>query len=101
MGIASDEYMNVHICDFINGGIHVQSLKGQGELLYSFGKEQLRFPYSICISRGLVYVSTWSDDKIFVFSKEGELMTSFGFREAQFMCPSGLVFDVDGFFLCW
>ena len=104
MGIASDEHMNVHICDFFNGCIQVLSLKGQGELLYSFGKEQLRHPYSICISRGLVYVSTWSladNNIIFVFSKEGKLVTSFGGtgrKEDQFMNPSGLVFDVDGFF---
>ena len=100
MGIASDEHMNVHICDFFNGGIHVLSLKGQGKLLYSFGKEQLRHPYSICISGGLVYVSTWFPHKVFVFSKEGKLVTSFGEfgdKEGQFMNPSGLVFDVDEF----
>ena len=103
MGIASDEHMNVHICDFFNGCIQVLSLKGQGELLYSFGKEQLCLPYSICISGGLVYVSTWPlvDNHIFVFSKEGKLVTYFGGtgrKEGQFMNPSGLVFDVDGFF---
>ena len=100
MGIASDEHMNLYICDFHNpGSIHVLSLKGQGELLYSFGKEQLRLPHSICISRGLVYVSTWSDHQVFVFSKEGKLVTSFGGcgrKEGQFMYPSGLVFDDDG-----
>ena len=102
MGIASDENMNLYICDFCDpGGVHVLSLKGQGELLYSFGKEQLRHPYSICISGGLVYVSTWKGSQIYVFSKEGKLVTSFGGfgnMEGQFMCPSGLVFDVDGFF---
>ena len=105
MGIASDEHKNVYICDYSNGGVHVLSLKGQDELLYSFGKEQLRCPYSICISGGLVDVSTWSwslaDNKIFVFSKEGKLVTSFGGtgrKEGQFLNPSGLVFDVDGFF---
>ena len=101
MGIASDEHMNVHICDFLNGGIHVLSLKGQGELLYSFGKEQLHYPYSICISGQLVYVSTWEDacNQVYVFSKEGKLVTSFGGignREGQFINPSGLVFDDDG-----
>ena len=102
MGISNDEHMNLYICDFCDpGGVHVLSLKGQGELLYSFGKEQLRNPHSICISGGLVCVSTWSDDKICVFSKEGKLVTSFGgigYKEGQFICPSGLVFDVDGFF---
>ena len=100
IGMANDEHMNVHICDLFNGGIHVLSLKGQGELLYFFGEEQLRHPYSICISGGLVYVSTWPDSKVFVFSKEGKLVTSFGgfgCKEGQFMNPSGLVCDVDRF----
>ena len=60
MEITSDERMNLYISDYNNGCVHVLSLKGQGELLYSFGKEQLCLPYSICISGGLVYVSTWS-----------------------------------------
>ena len=101
-GIASDEHMNLFICDYNNRGVHVLSLKGQGELLYSFGKKQLHCPYSICISGGLVYVSTWSsiNSKVFVFSKEGKLVTSFGgfgSKEGQFICPSGLVFNDDGF----
>ena len=103
MGIASDEHMNLYICDARNS-VHVLSSKGQGELLYSFGKEQLHSPYSICISGGLVYVNTCTwlfiNTKVFVFSKEGKLVTSFGgfgSKEGQFMFPRGLVFDVDGF----
>ena len=100
MRITSDEHMNVYICDYSCGGVHVLSLKGQGELLYSFGKEQLCNPCSICISGGLVYVSTWLCHEVFVFSKEGKLVTSFGgigSKEGQFKFPSGLVFDDDGF----
>ena len=100
IGIASDENMNWFICDYNNGGVHVLSLKGQGELLYSFGKEQLCNPHSICVSGGLVYISVWKGHQVFVFSKEGKLVTSFGGfggKEGQFMLPSGLVFDVDGF----
>jgi tripartite motif-containing protein 2/3 len=100
MGIAADEYMNLYICDYRNGGIHVISLKDQGELLYSFGQEQLVHPYSIYTSGGLVYISTWSDHKIFVFTKEGTLVASFGSQgdeEGQFHLPSGLVVDTDGY----
>ena len=103
MGIASDEHMNLYICDIRKRSVHVLSLKGQGELLYSFGKEHLYFPHSICISGGLVYVSTWSHI-IFVFSKEGKLVASFGSlgsREGQLSAPCGLVFNADGFlFVC-
>ena len=100
MGIASDEHMNLYICDYRGGGVRVLSLKGQGELLYSFGKRQLRNPHSICISGGLVYVSSWSSSRVFVFSKEEKLVASFGKEgssEGQFHLPSGLIFDTDGF----
>jgi sugar lactone lactonase YvrE len=99
-GIAVDEHMNLYICDFSNGYIHVISLKDQSKLLYSFGRQQLKWPHSIYISGGLVYVSTWGDNKIFVFTKEGTLVASFGSRgheEGLFSHPSGLIFDADGY----
>ena len=99
-GIAVDEHMNLYICDYNNGGIHVVSLKDQGELLYSFGQQQLKHPHSIYTSGGLVYISTWSDGKIFVFTKEGTLVASFGSigdEEGQFRLPNGLVLDADGY----
>jgi DNA-binding beta-propeller fold protein YncE len=100
MGIAVDEHMNLYICDYDNNCIHVVSQKNEGELLYSFGQEQLKLPHSICTSGGLVYISTWSDHKIFVFTKEGILVASFGSqgkKEGQFSYPSGLVVDADGY----
>ena len=98
MGIAGDEHMNLYICDF-NSSVHVLSLKGQGELLNSFGKKYVQLPYSVSISGQLVYVGTWTN-KIFVFSKQGKFVTSFGScgsKEGQFNLPSGSVFDADGF----
>ena len=99
-GIAVDEHMHLYICDYSYGGIHVISMKDQGELLYSFGHEQLKSPHSIYTSGGLVYISTWSDYKISVFTKEGTLVASFGSGgggEGQFRLPSGLVLDADGY----
>jgi outer membrane protein assembly factor BamB len=99
-GMATDEQLNLYICDDDDDCIHVISLKDQGELLYSFGQNQLDYPHSISTSGGLVYVSTWSDNKIFVFTKEGTLVVSFGIEgdeEGQFGFPSGLVFDDDGY----
>jgi sugar lactone lactonase YvrE len=104
VGIAVDEHMNLYICDFGSDRcIHVVSLKDQGELLYSFGQEQLghAHPHSICTSGGLVYISTWPG-KVFVFTKEGTLVASFGSTgpgEGQLNLPSGLVVDADGY-LC-
>jgi outer membrane protein assembly factor BamB len=98
VGIAVDEHMNLYAS--YDGGIHVISLKDQGELLYSFGQEQLESAHSIYTSGGLVYISTWSDCKIYVFTKEGTLVASFGnkgYEEGQFGLPSGLVLDADGY----
>ena len=99
MGIAGDEHMNLYICDYINNSVRVLSLKGQGELLNSFGKKYVQLPYSVSISGQLVYVRTWTN-KIFVFNKQGKVVTSFGSygsKEGQFSLPSGSVFDADGF----
>ena len=97
-GIASDEDMNVYICDYNFNGVHILSLKGQVEHLYTF---QLEFPHYSCISRGLVYVSSWRAHNIFVFTKEGKLVASFGgyygSHRGHFHFPSGLVLDNYGF----
>ena len=97
IGIAGDEHMNLYICDYSNNSVHVLSLKGQGELLNSF---QLDYPHSIHVSGGLVYVSSWRIHKIFVFTKQGKLVASFGhqgWKEGQFNLPCGLVIDTNGY----
>ena len=99
MGIASDEHANLYICDYNNGCVHILSLKGEGELLFTFGKEQLPIPYSICISKELVYVSAWSNT-VSAFTKEGKFVACFGSwgsNDGQFYLPSGLVTDCDGY----
>ena len=95
MGIAGDEHMNLYICDF-NSSVHVLSLKGQGELLNSF---QVDRPHSIHVCGGLVYVSSWKN-LVFVFTKQGKFVTSFGhlgLEEDQFVLPCGLVVDTNGY----
>ena len=47
-----------------------------------------------------MYVSSWKTANIFVFTKEGKFVTSFGSQgsnQGQFNCPCGLVVDIDGF----
>ena len=103
MGIASNEDMNLYICNYRCGCVHVLSLEGQGKLLYSFGKERLDSPYSICVHGELVYVTDWTlaetHKTINVFNREGNYVTSFaeyGSGEGQCNLPSGLVIDADG-----
>ena len=101
--VANDEQDDLYICDCNGGSVHVLSLKGQVKVLYSlnFGKDQLAVgtARSICISEGLVYVCEWHKHAVFVFTKEGKFVTSFGgkgFAEGQFQLPSGLVVDSYG-----
>ena len=100
MGIDSDEDMNLYICNYRGGCVHVLSLEGQGKLLYSFGKERLDSPYSICVHGELVYVTDWTIEvTIYVFNREGKFVSSFaqcGCGEGQCNLPSGLVIDADG-----
>ena len=104
LGIASDEDgMNLYICNYSYGCVHVLSLEGQGELLYSFNKEQLHQPHSICVHGELVYVTNWifdsTSNSIYIFNREGNFVSSFakcGSDEGQCLLPSGLVIDADG-----
>ena len=97
--VANSEPNNLYICDCRGGCVHVLSLKDQVKLLHSFGRDQLSQPCSVCASDGLVYVSDWDKHAVFVFTKEGKFVTSFGGKgsaEGQFQLPSGLVVDSDG-----
>ena len=97
--VANDEPDNLYICDYNGGCVHILSLKAQVKLLYSFGRDQLHNPRSICISERLVYVSDWHKNAVFVFTKEGKFVTSFGSfgtAKGQFQLPTGLVVDSDG-----
>ena len=99
IAVASDEQDDLYICDYNGGCVHVLSLKGQVKLLYSFGKDQLSHPRCICVSEGLVYISDFGKNAVFVFTREGKFVASFGslgFAEGQFACPCGLVVDNHG-----
>ena len=93
--VASDEQNDLYICDF-GGCVHVLSLKGQVKVFHSFGRDQLQKPRSIYVSDGLVYVSDLGKHAVFIFTKEGKFVTSFGsfgFAHGQFQIPTGLVVD--------
>ena len=103
LGIAHDiSTRDLYICDYKCGDIRVVSLgdKLQGKSLRSFSSSRLSHPHSICIARGLVYVSDWGKNTVSVFNMEGTFVTSFGgkgMEVGQFNCPSGLALDDDGF----
>ena len=101
LGIAHDiSTQELYICDYKCGDIRVVSLSDQDKSLRSFSSNRLTHSHSICVARGLVYVSDWGKNTVSVFSMEGTFVTSFGgkgMEVGQFNCPSGLALDDDGF----
>ena len=94
LGIAHDiSTQELYVCDYKNGDIRAVALDDHGTVLRSFRSYSLSHPHSICVAKGLLYVSDWGKHSVSVFSKEGSFVASFGRRGmevGQFNCPSGL-----------
>ena len=94
-GLCPDSHQNVYVCDPENSVIQVYSK--DGELLCSFGcdengVERLVRPWGVCVAGQYVYVTDNSVHKIFVFTTEGDYVTSFGDCICYRVCV-----DQDGF----
>ena len=104
-GIAHDKDGKLYICNYEGCQIQAVTLKGlDQDSMYSFGgKEQdvMKYPNSICVDGGLVYVTHWTMNDCFVsvFTREGVYVTSFGsYGQANgcFRFPIGLAVDAEG-----
>ena len=99
--ITQDELGNMYVSDLSNN--RVKLLNKQGEFQLSFSKKgngQLSRPSGVCVVDQFVYVVEWGGDCVSVFSRDGQLVTSFGKRgnkEGEFICPYGICVDCDGF----
>ncbi|XP_078685508.1 tripartite motif-containing protein 2-like [Branchiostoma floridae x Branchiostoma belcheri] len=76
-------------------------LQHDGSLIREIGKRQLQKPRSIAVdeSRGMMYITDMTADKVFVFDLEGEFKFSFGGKgqsEGKFSSPSGITLDKSG-----
>ena len=64
------------------------------------GRGELKSPIGLAIdSSDRVYVSEWNNDRVSVFTSEGQFLTSFGRKgkgPGQFDSPHGLVVDSSG-----
>ena len=99
--ITQDELGNMYVCDY--GNNRVKLLNKQGDFQLSFSKKgngQLNSPSGVCVVDQFVYVVEWGGDCVFVFSRDGQFVTSFGKgenKEGEFNCPFGICVDCDGF----
>ena len=77
----------------------VNVFREDGTFIKRIGQGKLQYPSDVLVhSSGLVYVADRCNDRIAVFSQEGELVRTFGSQgggKGQFMCPRGVAVSPD------
>ena len=97
LGVSSSETGNVYVSEYMRECVHVFS--NGGEFLHSFGEGiggvKLKRPFGVCVVGQYVYVGNNSDHGVWVFTTEGEYVTSFGKHDLG--RPRGICLDKDGY----
>ena len=98
--ISVDIHQNLYVSDwkhscvqvFTKDGVHLRSI-GQD-------KEELKWPWGLCVHGQYVYVTEISNHCVFVFTTDGKYVTSFGQKgqkEGEFDMPGYVCVDNNGF----
>ena len=90
LGVSSSETGNLYVSDCTRKSVHVFSNGGE-----SIGSVELNTPFGVCVVGQYVYVSNHSDHGVWVFTTEGEYVTSFGKHDLR--DPRGICLDKDGY----
>uniref|UniRef100_A0A1X7TN55 RING-type domain-containing protein n=1 Tax=Amphimedon queenslandica TaxID=400682 RepID=A0A1X7TN55_AMPQE len=101
--IAIDSQGLVYVTDY--GNHRIQKFSSDGKFMSQFGTYGSYPGQTVGITidtaaTGLVYVSEYGNHRISAFTSDGVFVNSFGSKGnniEQFICPSGLAFDKDGF----
>ena len=99
LGVSSSETGNLYVSDYVRKCVHVFS--NGGEFMYSFGEGvgghgvKFNAPFGVCVVGQYVYVGNDSDHGVWVFTTEGEYVTSFGKHDLR--SPRGMCLDKDGY----
>ena len=98
-GIAADAHRNLYMSDISSSCIQVFS---KGGVFGSFGQvlEKLKHPYGLCVHGQYVYVTDITSYCVFVFTTDGEHVTSFGqkgHKEGDFNAPFRIYVDNNNF----
>lgn len=91
LDIAADGHGSIYTSHY--GSSHIQVLNNAGELLKTFGFPKGSNPCGISVTGRYVHVTDEANHKVFVYSTEGEFMTSFGqwgSAKGHFYGPCGL-----------
>ncbi len=90
--IAVDYEQLLYVADSCEG-IKVYTM--DGEFRHRFNHEQLVSARGVCVDGGFVYVSDTDRDRVYVFTRDGQFVTSFG--DGHVIYPYGITVDSDGF----
>ena len=88
--ISVDIHQNLCVSDTINSCVHVFSIDGVHFHFIGHEKEELKKPIGLCVHGQYVYVTDVNSQCVFLFTTDGEYVTSFGQRgekEGDFNCP--------------
>ena len=102
--ISVDNHQNLYVSDRNNSCVYVFTKDGVHLRSIGQDKEELKYPWGLCVHGQYVYVTEVISDYVFVFTTDGEYVTSFGQpgqKEGDFNCPGYININNNGFiFVC-
>ena len=102
--ISVDNHQNLYVGDYKNSCVHVFTKDGVHLRSIGHDKEDLKWPWGLCVHGQYVYVTDTNSHCVFVFTTDGEYVTSFGQhgqKEGDFNSPGYININNNGFiFVC-
>ena len=99
MDVSVNIHQNLYVCDY-NNCVHVFTKDGVHLRSIGHDKEELKKPWGLCVHGQYVYVTDVISHCVFVFTTDGEYVTSFslqGQKEGDFNYPYYVCVDSNGF----
>ena len=100
LDVSFDDSSMLHVTDHYNNRIQVLDQESKYVREYGSGPGQLKRPAFIHIAYDYVYVSTWYNNNVSVFTTSGKFVHNIGMLGSgpcELWHPCGLVVDTDGF----
>ena len=100
LDISVDICHNLYVTDTNNSCVHVFTKGGVHLRSIGHDKEELKYPWGLCVHGQYVYVTDTISHCVFVFTTDGEYVTSFGQKGQKvgdFNWPCYIYIDSNGF----
>ena len=97
--IAFDDVGNVYVVEYLGHQVEKFSPRGESQLIFGCcGRYpgELKYPDGIHISGKFAYITESRNNRVSVFTTNGEFVTTFGSR-TELNDPGGIIADEDGF----